>query len=75
MSGDCTFAVHSCSEHTDSTGIYCRLHVEHSREVRHILTTIADSESVRARVEWDVCDGVGPVSVVLDVNLCLSATV
>lgn len=59
----------------DPTGVYCRLHVEPSREVGHILATVADGESVRARVERDVCDGVSPVSVVLDVNLGLSAAV
>lgn len=70
-----TFALHSWSEHTDSTGIHCRLHVEPSREVRHILATVADGERVWARVERDVCDCVCPISIVLYVNLGLSAAV
>lgn len=70
-----TFALHSWSEHTDSTGVDRRLHIEPSREVGHILATVADGESVRAGVERDVGDGVGPVSVVLDVNLGLRAAV
>lgn len=73
--GRFTFALHSWSEHTDSAGVDCRLHVEPSREVGHILATVADGESVRAGVERDVGDGVGPVSIILDVNLSLSAAV
>lgn len=73
--GHLTFALYSWSEHTDSTGIDCRLNIETSREVGHILATVADSESVWAGVERDVGDGVGPISVVLDVNLSLGAAV
>lgn len=70
-----TFALHSWSEHTDSTGIHCRLHVEPGGEVGHILATVADGESVWPRVQRDVCDCVCPVSIVLYVNLGLSAAV
>lgn len=59
----------------DSTGVDCRLHSEPCGEVGHILATVADRKRVRARVERDVGDGVGPISVVLDMNLCLSAAV
>lgn len=75
ISGYRTFALHSWSEHTDSAGVDGRLHVEPSGEVWHILATVADGECVRARVERDVGDGVGSVSVVLDVDLSLGAAV
>lgn len=70
-----TFAFHSWSEHQNTAGINGRLHVEPSREVGHILATIADGERVRAGVQRDVGNRVGSISVVLDVNLCLSAAV
>lgn len=59
----------------NSTGIHCRLHIKPSRKVGHILAAVADGESVRARVERDVCDGVGPITIILDVNLSLSTAV
>lgn len=71
----CTFALHSWPKDTNSTGVNCGLHVEPGREVGHILATIADGECVRARVQRDVGDGVGPISVVLDMDLSLGATV
>lgn len=73
--GYSTFSLHSRSKHTDSTGIHCWLHIEPCREVWHILAPVPDGESVRARIQRDVRDGVGPISVVLDVNLGLSAAV
>lgn len=70
-----TFALHAWSKHADAAGINCRLHSQPSGEVWHILAAVAYGERVRPGVEGDVGDGVGPVSVVLDVNLSLGAAV
>lgn len=64
-----TFALHSRAKHTDSTGIDRRLHGELGREVWYILATVTNGERVGARVKRDVSDCVGPVSIVLDVDL------
>lgn len=70
-----TFALHSWSKHVNSAGIDRRLHIEPGGEVGHILAPVADGEGVGAGIQGDVCDGVGPVTVVLDVNLGLGAAV
>lgn len=70
-----TFALYSWSKHMNSTGINCRFHVEPGWEVGHILATVADGEGVGAGIQRDVGDGVGPITVVLDVNFGLRAAV
>lgn len=70
-----TFALHSWSKHVNSAGVDRRLHIEPGREVGHILATVADGEGVGAGVQRDVGDGVGAITVVLDVDLSLGAAV
>ena len=70
-----TFALHSRSEHADSTGVDGRLHCEAGGEVGYILPPVADGEGVGAGVQGDVGDGVGSVSIILDVDLCLCPAV
>jgi len=72
---DVTFALNSRPEHADSAGVDGRLHVEASGEVGHILAPVADGECVGAGVQGGVGDGVGPVAVVLNVDLRFGAAV
>lgn len=71
----CTFAFNSRSKHFHTTGLYSWLNIESCREVWHILATIADCQSVGARVQRDVGDGVSSISIILDMDLCLGAII
>lgn len=70
-----TFAFHSRSKDFNTTGFHSRLHIEPGWEVWHILIAIADGESVGSRVKRDVGDGVSPISIVLNMDLCLGPIV
>lgn len=70
-----TSGFNSWSIDFDSAGVYSWIHLQSGGELWHSVSSIFDGDGVHAVELGDVGDGVGPVTVVLDVNFSFGSGV